>query len=268
MVNNVSGTFNTAVGLFSMQGGQSGPTGAGGSNNVALGYAAMYYQFTGSQNTAIGTFAMCCNTTGNNNVAVGLRAAHLLIVGNNNVAIGVNSLNDAQLGDNNIAIGLCAGYKMTTGSNNTIIGQLPMNTGTTSTVLIGAGTIERIKVNSAGLFINGVPYVTPATAPYTTTTYVTPYTPVANANVRIVATGTITINAPAAAGDGDTARLWIISSGTNTCTLFINTATIRIPTSSQFVQGTVIASGLKARVALQYDADRAKWEFVTFVNGY
>ena len=134
--------------------------------------------------------------------------------------------------------------------------------------MIGAGTCERIRVDNSGLYINNTALPIAANAPYTTATYVTPYTPVTNTNIRMITTGTLTVNAPSSAADGDMVRMWITASGTNTCTVSVNTATIKIPRTSAFYNPQTIISGEKARLAIQYDAVRSVWELVTFVNGY
>ena len=55
----------------------------------------------------------------------------------------------------NIGIGYGAGDAITTGSNNTIIGDYAGSTTLADTVVIAAGTTERIKVDSNGLYVNG-----------------------------------------------------------------------------------------------------------------
>ena len=59
-------------------------------------------------------------------------------------------------GNYNTTLGYFAGQSITTGSNNTIIGNLGGSSTLSDTVLIGAGTTERIKVDAAGLWVNGV----------------------------------------------------------------------------------------------------------------
>ena len=57
---------------------------------------------------------------------------------------------------NNIALGADAGKAITTGVNNTVIGSLQAAAGCVCTVLIGAGTCERIRVDNTGLYVNNV----------------------------------------------------------------------------------------------------------------
>ena len=104
------------------------------------------------------------------------------------------------------------------------------------------------------------------TKPYVTTTYSATVTPTTNTNVRIIATGALTINAPTSGVDGDFVRMWISASGV-AIALSLQ-GTIVIPTSSTFTSPQTIAIGKKARLTIQYDATRTAWEIVTFVNGY
>ena len=93
--------------------------------------------------------------TGVNNFATGLGALYANTTGSNDIAIGVDSLYSNTTGSNNVGIGQYAGQLITTGSNNTIIGSLSGAVDLADTVLIGAGTTERIKVDASGLYING-----------------------------------------------------------------------------------------------------------------
>ena len=58
-------------------------------------------------------------------------------------------------GSNNIGIGYNSGQGMINGSNNTIIGSLNGSENLQNTVLIGAGSTERLKVDASGLYVNG-----------------------------------------------------------------------------------------------------------------
>lgn len=75
-----------------------------------------------------------------------------------NIALGVDALLSTTTASNNIAIGKDAGRSIISGSGNTIIGSLNGTDTLADTVLIGAGSTERIKVDSTGLYINGVPF--------------------------------------------------------------------------------------------------------------
>lgn len=135
------------------------------------------------------------------------------------------------------------------------------------TRIYGTATVDTSLYVGGGLYVNGSLYGLPADSPYTTATYVTSYTPITNTNVRIITTGTLTVNAPSSGVDGDMVRMWITASGADR-TVILNTSTLKIPTSSTTPSTFTVVNGSKTRVAIQYDADRAKWEVVTVVIGY
>jgi len=107
-------------------------------------------------NTAVGSVALTNNTTGADNVAIGAYALDANTTGGSNTASGKDSLPANTTGSKNIGIGNNSGNLITTGSNNTVIGELSGTATMADTVLIGAGTTERLKVNSTGLYVNGV----------------------------------------------------------------------------------------------------------------
>jgi hypothetical protein len=139
--------------------------------NTAVGTQAMNYVTTGNRNAALGSLALNNITTGRDNVAVGASSLQTTTVGvyntalgrtslnkstgNSNTAVGYKSLESATTSSSNIAVGKEAGASITTGANNTIIGSLNGTSALSSTVLIGAGTTERLKIDSTGLYVNG-----------------------------------------------------------------------------------------------------------------
>jgi hypothetical protein len=281
------GSFNTAVGhkaLYNNEGGGDGYGAVWGQENTAIGAYGLYGNTLGNYNVAVGNHALRNNNIGNCNIAIGLCSLRCNTYGSCNVAIGTKALSKNScgcfntaigygaglsntLGCKNIFVGPYAGSAVTTGSNNTVIGYLPAAAGCQCTVLIGAGTCERLRVDNSGLYINNTALPIAANAPYTTATYVTPYTPVTNTNIRMIITGTLTVNAPSSGIDGDMVRMWITASGADR-SVSINTSTIVIPDSSGFISPQTIKSGKKAKLDIQYDAVRDKWELATFVNGY
>jgi len=161
---NTNGSQNVSVGAFSMKysvsGGSNTALGSeslyvnnGGYNNVAAGKRAMYDNIGGTGNVALGAYSLGNNTEGDNNISIGLYSSLLGSTGDLNIAIGKSSLQSNSSGSGNIALGTYAG-KLLEASNNTVIGELDGTAIMTDTVLIGAGSTERIKVTSAGLFIN------------------------------------------------------------------------------------------------------------------
>ena len=137
---------NTAVGLFALASGS-----LSGGNNTALGAIALTSLTTGVFNTAVGQAALNAGTGGNYNVAVGASALALNTSGANNSAVGAYSLSGNISGSSNIGVGVNAGNALTTGSNNTIIGSVAGTAGLSDTVIIAAGTTERMRIDSTGL---------------------------------------------------------------------------------------------------------------------
>ena len=161
---NTTGSQNSANGYKALNNNTTG------GNNNANGYTALASNTIGSYNTATGSFALASNTTGNRNTATGVFAlgnsngsqntasgfyALMYNTGSRNTASGYKALENNTYGTRNIGIGNGAGDAITTGSNNTVIGDLAGTTAMASTVLIAAGTTERLKVDSTGLYVNG-----------------------------------------------------------------------------------------------------------------
>ncbi|MDB9972340.1 tail fiber domain-containing protein [Oceanospirillaceae bacterium] len=125
-------------------------------NSVGLGTDALANDDgTSNENTAVGDGALYNNTSGASNTAVGMSSMFNNTTGYNNSANGYYALSYNTTGYSNIGIGWGAGYAITTGYNNTVIGYLAGTSTMADTVLIGAGATERLKVTSAGLFVNG-----------------------------------------------------------------------------------------------------------------
>lgn len=139
-----AGAFNVAIGGYSMYGACDPFNGACGN------------QFN-NENVAIGGFTLSYNRGSGNN-AVGFAALSSNLEGHCNQAFGERALFWNETGCNNIGIGTCSGYCLVSGSNNTVIGNLQGSAGLECTVLIGSGSIERIKVDDTGLYINCLPF--------------------------------------------------------------------------------------------------------------
>jgi len=149
LTDNTTGGNNSAFGHKALYENISGP------GNTAIGYKTLYENTSGTYNTATGLDALRNNSTGDYNTAAGPWALYNNTTANYNTAFGINALQYNTTGANNIAIGAYAGDAITTGSNNTIIGDYAGSTELASTVAIAAGTTERIKVDSNGLYVNG-----------------------------------------------------------------------------------------------------------------
>ena len=164
-----SGGANTALGINALGLNTTGASNAAsgysalfnnttGSENTGTGMSTLYQNTTGIGNTASGSLALENNTTGDYNTASGGNALRSNTTGEGNTASGGNALFNNTTGNYNIGIGHVAGNAITTGSNNTIIGKYPGTTSLSDTVVIAAGTTERLKVDASGLSINGTPF--------------------------------------------------------------------------------------------------------------
>ena len=173
---NTTGTGNTAAGKDALQGNTTGTgntaagkdallNNQGGVENTSIGHQSLYSNVGGSNSTALGGSALYSANNVNNNTAIGQSSLHDVVAGSNNTAVGAQSLvntltsNNVGIGfeagltnttgANNTLIGNTAGKSLTTGSNNTIIGTVLGSAGMADTVIIAAGSNEKIKVDSS-----------------------------------------------------------------------------------------------------------------------
>ena len=159
-----TGQYNVGLGY---RAGTS--VGSGGDFEICIGYWAGAYM-SGDNNISMGNFSMGGRTTtGQQNIAIGQLAGYDLGGGEKNVMVGTNAGYGVIGGDyntfigeragyhfdnnasSNIAIGRRAGYNLD-GNNNTIIGSMEYTGITTmnGVIAIGAGTTERLRVDSNG----------------------------------------------------------------------------------------------------------------------
>jgi hypothetical protein len=148
---NTTGVNNTATGWGTLQANTTGI------QNTANGLSALYANTTGNANTGYGQQALTQNTTGSNNTAVGLQSLFANTTGVNNTALGSNAAGAVTTGSYNVVIGsgppgTAAGSALTTGSNNTIIGAIAGTAGLSDTVIIGAGSTEKMRIKANGVF--------------------------------------------------------------------------------------------------------------------
>jgi hypothetical protein len=137
--------------LLSMGGGSLTTNFAGGTNTLED-------NTTGNYNTGVGAYSLKENNTGIHNTALGYEALETNTNGQGSTAIGSQALKLAESqAAQNIGIGWGAGESITTGTYNTIIGSSPGSAAMSGTVLISAGSTERIKVDANGLHINEKP---------------------------------------------------------------------------------------------------------------
>ena len=125
------GSNNTAIGAYALFYPDTS-----GSDNVAVGYQALYSNTTGEYNTASGDGALHSNINGVSNTASGYQTLYANTTGIDNTATGVHALASNTSGSNNIAEGWHAGVNLTTGSNNIDIGS-PGAAGDHNTIKIG-----------------------------------------------------------------------------------------------------------------------------------
>jgi hypothetical protein len=120
-----------------------GGLGTTGTNNTALGSAALYADTSGSNNVAVGYHALTANTTGSQNVAVGSTSMATNTSGIGNVALGYASLDDNTTGGYNVAVGRTALGANTTGGYNSALGtgSLLNNTVGTYNSAFGSGSM-------------------------------------------------------------------------------------------------------------------------------
>lgn len=115
MFNNLTtiGTFNTAVGVNTLQNST-------GTSNTAVGYNSLKTVITGQQNTAVGTEALR-DTTNSWNTAFGHSAGYQISSGNSNLLLGAGAGSSVTTGSANTIVGTFAAG-ITSGSFNTVIG--------------------------------------------------------------------------------------------------------------------------------------------------
>jgi hypothetical protein len=120
-----------------------------GDDNTAVGFGALFLNSTGDNNTAVGSLALFTNDTSANSTAVGY-AALGNATGARNTALGSEAGYGTTTGNDNIFIGRQAGLSVTTGGSNTIIGSVAGSTTLSNTIILAAGTTERIRVDASG----------------------------------------------------------------------------------------------------------------------
>lgn len=140
-IRNPGGVTNTAAGVGALQNNH-------GTDNTAIGNAALQTNTTGSQNTSNGYWALLQNTSGGGNTAIGSFAMQQNTTGNYNTALGSTTLVSNQSGSYNTAIG-GALYSNTAGSGNVGIGAGTMQQNT-----IGGGNTA-IGTSALGSNVDG-----------------------------------------------------------------------------------------------------------------
>jgi hypothetical protein len=152
---------NTAVGANALD------TNVSSGNTVAIGYLALRYattanntavgslalsnaSFAGTEDTAIGRAALLSNTTGSSNTAVGTLALQANTTASENTAIGFQAGYSNTTGTALVALGYRAGYNNTTGSASTAVGYLSGFANTTGEIT--AIGYSALTANTTGTF--------------------------------------------------------------------------------------------------------------------
>lgn len=132
---------NTAFGVNALTANE-----AGGTNNTAIGNAALDSNTTGDANTALGQDALQANTTASNNTAVGYQAGYTNTTGGNFTAVGKEAgytYNSTTENFGSTFVGLRSGQSTTTGNDNAFVGGFAGRFNTTGSynVALGASSL-------------------------------------------------------------------------------------------------------------------------------
>jgi hypothetical protein len=132
---NTTGVRNTAVGGGNTGIGVRGALGSNtiGTDNTAVGFAALNTNSTGISNTAVGSAALNVNTTGGSNTAVGASALDANTTGGSNTAVGSDALGANTTGTSNTAVGWNALLTSTTVTGNSAFGYRALANATAGT---------------------------------------------------------------------------------------------------------------------------------------
>jgi hypothetical protein len=114
-----TGAANTFVGAFSGRNVTS--TNTTYSNNVGVGYRALYSIATSSSTVAVGYDALYSMSSGSASTAIGFQAARLS-TGSRNTSIGADAHSKMTTGNDNVAIGSSAAEWVTTDAQTVAIG--------------------------------------------------------------------------------------------------------------------------------------------------
>lgn len=139
LFSNSTGVGNTAIGTRVLYANSIGAA------NTANGYHALQSNTSGSFNTANGYTALSANTIGSYNVAIGANTLLSNTTGQFNIAMGSGALFSNISGDHNIGIGNNALISNSTGYENTAVGKdaLFFNTNGLYNTAVGSDALSR-----------------------------------------------------------------------------------------------------------------------------
>jgi uncharacterized coiled-coil protein SlyX len=141
LFSNTDGSFNTGVGAGALALNLGDQTTGEGTQNTAVGTAALLFNSTGQENTGVGTTALQNNTAGNDNTAFGSSALQSNDIGSGNTAVGHQALLSNIDSNSNTVVGRVALTNHTTGSFNTAIGNQALQADTTGTRNTAVGSV-------------------------------------------------------------------------------------------------------------------------------
>jgi len=147
LLNNTTGTNNTAIGRAALT------LNTTAANNTAVGRDALLVTTTGGFNTAVGRQALTSVTTGEENTAVGNESGLNITTGIQNTFIGSESGKAVTTGERNTCLGLAAGNTITTGDNNIVIGRDAQATSNTvdDQIILGNGGNNDLRCNDQSI---------------------------------------------------------------------------------------------------------------------
>ena len=206
--NNTTGSNNTAIGVAALEFNNA-------DNNTATGFQALFNNSTGSPNTAYGANALFSNTTGYWNTATGFDALYYNTTGAYNVANGLEALYGNTTGYSNTANGTEALYSNTTGSDNTGTGvnALVYNTTGLDNTAEGFAALENNTTGSSNIALGS------------------------NAGINLT-TGSNNIDIGNAGVAGESKRIRIGTSGTQTKTFIAGISGVTVPGGVGVIVGT------------------------------
>ena len=120
-----------------------------GSNNIGIGYTALYSNTIGTHNIGIGSSTLTSNTTGNDNIGNGFNALYSNTTGSNNVSFGNSALYSNTIGNSNFGLGSNSLYSNINGSDNVAIGDSSLYNNNTGIKNISIGSMS-LSSNTGG----------------------------------------------------------------------------------------------------------------------
>src|SRR5437016_11677634 len=226
LFSNTKGSLNTATGSSALVNNTTG------SNNTATGFVALQDNTTAGENTATGSFALQLNTTGSENTATGSEALAYTTPGSYNTPTGAFALFNNTTASNNTANGYDALLPNTTGGANTAAGAFALQFNTSGFNNTANG-LEALRSNTTGFdnTANGV------NALFNNTTGGSNVALGNNAGMNLT-TGSNNIDIGNVGMAGESKRIRIGTSGTQTKTFVAGISGVTVPGGVGVIVGT------------------------------